>query len=379
MAILAPSGWRGHSVYGLCPAGRAPLLGSGVPAHRLPWPMPQTPKTEALGGDSPKPSKESIRARVAHESERRARLGVPAIAGGVLYLLGGIIVSATLKLLPTVGAIQGLAPALRGEANPAISPGTAEVRYISHHAFGLIAGNAVQALAILFIVAVLLFLYGAIRFRRPEASPVARLLVLIGGAVMVLVTVAHPTVQAVDAHNFATGHDFTPDAVSHALTRGALLEITEYLGLLGGLTLAAGTVVVALGAARTGLLPRWMMYLGVFVALVAFTPFGLALGSIQQLVPAFWMVGLGFLLMGRWPGGDPPAWAAGEARPWPSSAEVRAARDAARGAPGAKGEARRARSREGHDAADPDGVAPEPVQPAPRAGSRRRRKRGARG
>ena len=29
---------------------------------------------------------------------------------------------------------------------------------------------------------------------------------------------------------------------------------------------------------------------------------------------------MGMLLAGRWPGGDPPAWEAGEARPWPDAA-----------------------------------------------------------
>ena len=57
--------------------------------------------------------------------------------------------------------IQGLAPALRGEANPAVSPGAAEVRFIDHHAFGLIAGNVLQAVAIFFLVLILLFLLGA--------------------------------------------------------------------------------------------------------------------------------------------------------------------------------------------------------------------------
>ncbi len=37
-----------------------------------------------------------------------------------------------------------------------------------------------------------------------------------------------------------------------------------------------------------------------------------------QIIPAAWLVSIGFLFTGRWPGGDPPAWAAGEARPWPS-------------------------------------------------------------
>jgi hypothetical protein len=340
--------------------------------------MANRSEIDAPGQGEAGPSKEEIRARVAQESERRTRLGTPAIAGGVLYLLGGITVTATLKSLPTVGVIQGLAPALRGEANPAVSPGTAEVRFVNAHAFGLIAGNVVQAVAVLFILLVLLFLLGVVRFRRPETSSVARPLLLGGGAVMVLVTIVHPLAQVVNAHNFVTGHDFTADAVNRALTQSAVLEATEYLGLLGGLTLAAGMIVVMLGASRTGVFPRWMMYLGIFAALLAFTPFGLALGSAQQLIPAFWMVAMGLLLMGRFPGGDPPAWAAGEARPWPSRVQVRTEREAASSGSDAKGGAGRSGAKAQQGTGDANGTVPEPVQPAARDGAKRRRKRGSR-
>jgi hypothetical protein len=337
--------------------------------------MPRNRNSEELAGTAPKPDKAAIRVQVAHESERRNRLGVPSIAGGVLFLLGGVIVTTTLRPLPTVGAIQGLAPALRGEANPAVSPGAAEVRFIDHHAFGLIAGNVLQAVAIFFLLVILLFLLGAVRFRRPETSSIARPLVLGGGAVMVLVSIAHPVAQVLNAHNFVTGHDFTAEAVNHALTQSTVLEISEYLGLLGGLALAAGMVVVTLGATRTGLMARWMMYLGIFAALLAFTPFGLALGEVQQLIPAFWMVSLGILLMGRWPGGDPPAWAAGEARPWLSQSQLRAEREAQRGG----GRAGRGQPSIEGTANGTGDVAPEPTQPARGGSSRRRRKRGARG
>jgi hypothetical protein len=340
---------------------------------------------EVKPGKSEKGSaKATIRARVAYESERRARLGVPAFAGGVLFLLGGIIVSTTLKALPTVGPLQAVAPALRGEPDPAVSPGAAEVRFIDHHAFGLLAGNVLQAVAILIIVLVLLFLQESARFRRPEMSRAARPLVLVGGAVMVLVSIAHPAVQVLNAHSFVGGHDFDVAAVNRALTRSAALEVTEYLGLLGGLVLAAGMVVVVLGASRTGLMARWMMMLGIFMALLAFTPFGLALGETAQLIPAFWMVATGMLLTGRWPGGDPPAWVAGEARPWPSGGRARAERDARR-AGGATERAKggRPRSKDGAQQSNGDvgSVAPEPVPPTAPSGAsgRRRRKRGSRG
>src|SRR5262249_487973 len=95
------------------------------------------------------PSSSEISAQLARESEHRARLAVPAFVGGVRYFLSAIIVSATLSGAPTVGLVQGLTPALRGEANPAVSPRAAEVKYISHHAFALIAGSTLKAISLI--------------------------------------------------------------------------------------------------------------------------------------------------------------------------------------------------------------------------------------
>jgi hypothetical protein len=121
---------------------------------------------------------------------------------------------------------------------------------------------------------------------------------------------------------------------------------------------------ICLNAMRVGLLPRWMGILGMVCGVTIFLP----VGSELQILIAFWMVMMGVMCAGRWPRqagastGDPPAWAAGEARPWPSRAPVRAS-VAAAGAGGAVA------------ATD---LAPAPA-PAPRdSGSarRRRRKRG---
>ena len=70
-----------------------------------------------------------------------------------------------------MGLLQGLGPALRGEANPAVSPRAAEVRYDSHHAFALIAGSVLASVAIAFSALTLLFLLlGAVRVS-PTAAP----------------------------------------------------------------------------------------------------------------------------------------------------------------------------------------------------------------
>jgi hypothetical protein len=308
------------------------------------------------------PSTSEIREQTASELARRGRLAVPALAGGVLYLLSGIMISSTLNGAPTVGLLQGLAPALAGEANPAVSPRAPEVKFISHHALALIAGSTLAAIAIGALTLALLLLADAARFRRPTMWSGARPLVLAGGIALALVSIGHQVVSAIETHNFAVGHDFSNHAVDNALTKGTANVITDYLDLLAGLAFAAGMIGVALNALRVGLIPRWMGILGIFTAILIFVPLG---GAQLEVVPAFWMVMMGILYAGRWPNGDPPAWAAGEARPWPSQARQRGTKGA--GAP------QPALSTAGAD------VAPAPARPASNGSSRkRRRKRGAR-
>ena len=265
-----------------------------------------------------------IEQRTAFESARRARLAVPAVAGGVLYLLSGIILSATLKELPAVGVIQGLEPVLRGEPNSPVSPRAAEVKYIDHHALGLIAGSVLTAISVVVLTLVLLFIVESTRFRRPT-WPAGRPLVLIGGVGVASLNVIHEVILVVEAHKFTTRGNFTNDAVDKALlTTGTAGIVLGLLGLIAALALAVGMIGVMLGSMRAGLLPRWLSVLGILSGLLFLPFFGT---TTLQLIPTFWLVATGILLMERWPNGDPPAWAAGEERPWPTQAEVRAKRE----------------------------------------------------
>jgi hypothetical protein len=317
------------------------------------------------------PTAAEIRDQTSSELARRTRLGVPALAGGVLYLLGQIIIAGTLKGAPTVGLLQGLAPALSGVANPSVSPRATEVKFISHHAFALVAGSVLAALAIGALTLVLLLILDATRFRRPQTWAAARPLVLYGGIALAVVSVGHQVTSAIETHNFAVGHDLSNHAVDQALTKGTANLLVDYVDLIAGLALAAGMIGVMINALRVGLLPRWVAILGMFTALLIFIPLG---GAELEVIPAFWMVIVGILLAGRWPNGDPPAWAAGEARPWPTPAERRAEREE----PGARGRrggpppaAQPAVSGAGTDLAS----APAGGVPA----GKRRRKRGRRG
>ena len=75
-------------------------------------------------------------------------------------------------------------------------------------------------------------------------------------------------------------------------------------------------VYTCLYAMRVGLLPRFWGSLGMALGAVSFLFFQFAL---------LWFVYLGILLLGRVPGGKPPAWEAGEAIPWPTPGDKAAA------------------------------------------------------
>jgi hypothetical protein len=271
------------------------------------------------------PSKSEIAAQVTRESEWRRRLSVPAFACGFLYLLSWITISETLRGAPTVGLLQGLEPAFSGVANPAVSPRAAEVRFISHHSLPLVAGSVLAGIAIAGLTLVLLMLVEATRFRRPETWRATRPLVIFGGAAVALVSIGHQVVSALLTHHFVVGHDFSGHAVELALTKGTANLVSDYLDLAAGFALAAGMIMTMLGAMRVGLIVRWTGVLGIITGVLIFLPIG---GATLELVPAFWLVTMGLLCAERWPGGDPPAWASGEARPWPSRAEQNAARGA---------------------------------------------------
>ena len=76
---------------------------------------------------------------------------------------------------------------------------------------------------------------------------------------------------------------------------------------------------------RAGLLTRFVGILGVIVGALVIIPIGPV-----QVVQPFWLLAIGLLFAGAWPGGAPPAWRTGRAEPWPSQQEVAEARRAAR-------------------------------------------------
>jgi hypothetical protein len=110
-----------------------------------------------------------------------------------------------------------------------------------------------------------------------------------------------------------TADDTAESAISSASTR----DIATGFGLAGRLGLAISLFYTCLWAMRTGLLTRFWGSLGMALGVAAL------LLLIQFTL--IWFLYFGLLVAGWIPRGRPPAWAAGEAVPWPSPGEKAAA------------------------------------------------------
>jgi hypothetical protein len=188
--------------------------------------------------------------------------------------------------------------------------------------------SVLTALGSLAITWTLVFLFDCARARKPAIKSYIKIVTLIGGTLSALSGVIYAVIVAIKVHEFATTGDQTYQQANH-LTSGAGLLALQLAGQLAALIVAVAFVLVSLQAMNTGLLSRFMGYLGMFAG-------ALFLFQITQVpvVQCYWLLALAYLISGRWPTGVPPAWRTGRAEIWPSSAEVRAQRLAcARGRP----------------------------------------------
>jgi len=102
--------------------------------------------------------------------------------------------------------------------------------------------------------------------------------------------------------------DFATDEINDA----SKVKTGRLIGLFGSLALIAGAIYTLVWSMRTGLLSRFMATIGmVFLGALLLIP---SLGPVGMVL---WFAVLGLMLAGWWIRPLPPAWAAGEAVPWP--------------------------------------------------------------
>jgi hypothetical protein len=280
------------------------------------------------------PSREAVLAR-----ERRWALPVAlASLAAVGLLIGATIV---------VGSVGG--------------DGDAEVlRAVDEHSAAVILSGAMQAIAFLLLVAPLAYLFRAVQARSERVR--GQLIGLVAAAPLFLAVAAILTAVATTdaASEFVTGkasgdltrpeaiedcsgeqrddagafrEDFggatapslqrcattkvADDSAEEAIADAPARAIATGFGFGGRIGLAFALLYTCLWALRTGLLSRFWGSLGMAMGVAAL------LLLIQFTL--VWFLYFALLVAGWVPGGRPPAWAAGEAVPWPTPGEKAAA------------------------------------------------------
>jgi len=191
---------------------------------------------------------------------------------------------------------------------------------IADNAPGLYASLAARVISLVLVAAALFYLLRATMHRRPEVPrivapllPLAPLLFAIGG---VLTQIDFGDLGDRFISSGARTEARAEDLFEQRGVAGASIAVA------GNLCLALAFVFVSLNAMRAGLLSRFMGIIGIFVGGLLVLP--LVPGG-QSFIQLFWVVALGVLFLGRWPGGRGPAWESGETIAWPSAAERREA------------------------------------------------------
>jgi hypothetical protein len=248
--------------------------------------------------------------RVSHELRLRPRLALLSAAAGVLLFAGAVVQAAGPQPMVQELTVQLLVTNRRGALE--------------------ILGALVNGLGLLGLGATLAFLFTSVKARKPQVAQATSIVAIVGAVLAAIGGLVYGILVSEKAHQFAThGAQTFPQA--DQLLKGGGVAALQYGGLLGSLLLSVGFVLISLNAMRVGLLTRFLGYLGIAAAAASL----LLIGSAPALlIEVAWLLALAYLLAGRWPNGDPPAWQRGEAVPWPSSAELREQRQRAAGGRG---------------------------------------------
>ena len=231
---------------------------------------------------------------------------------------------ATAAILPLFLIASGLDPV----AGPVPLSGVETERYraLHEHASGVIGAAVLRGAALALIAVPLWYLFRAAQARNPRVNGPMIGFVFLGPLLFAVQGIISAVGQTQVASDFVAqigpGGDLYTllDDLKDDSTLFAVGQNLIFPAILG---LGVAMVYVPLQAMRVGLLTKPFAILGmVFAVSTILLAAGLAL-----LALAFWFGWLGMLILGRTPKGRPPAWAAGEAVPWPRAGEKAVAQE----------------------------------------------------
>lgn len=245
--------------------------------------------------------------------------GGPAVAAGAQLEWEARVgrLAAAAAFLSAVLAAASMAVQLAALGAPPDSEREALVRFHEHHG-EYFASLALQAGSYVLLAATMLYLLRATMHRRPEVPRFTTGLVLLAPLLLTVGGLLNQLELNDVAEEFVSSGERKEPRAEDLLEDRNLVGGAIFQG--GTLCLALSFVLVSLNAMRAGLLSRFMGVLGIIVGALLILPL---LPGGQSTVQIFWVVALGALFLGRWPGGRGPAWETGEAIPWPSAADAR--------------------------------------------------------
>lgn len=257
------------------------------------------------------------------EVDTRRELQLGRIAGG----LGLLSVTATFAALP-IGA---------GDVNR--TGGRTDDRTflidVGSSGDGQLAALVLRSLGLILVLAVIAFLYRAIKGRNPRH----RGWIPAAGAIATLVIVActvYTFFQVRDiGREFVGSGPRTLDRAQDLLDAGreeSTRRIVNVIQGLSGLAFGVWVSITSLEAMRVGLLTRFLGVFGIGAGLAS--AIGIPVGPALFIA---WVGSVSALAVGYWPGGRPMAWDAGRAVTWEEAdaadMSARAARREGRSAP----------------------------------------------
>ncbi len=216
-----------------------------------------------------------------------------------------------------VGALAFVGSGLFGGSDYNAAEGLAEqLAAFADEKGAILVQLLVQAVGVALFAAPLMVLFTAARARSSAVRPgfigltVAGPLFLAGS----LVALYFALDATIDPFLNASGVDtVSDDAAGDILREQSAYDIYGGLGFAGRLGLVFAILYTALQAMRAGLMTRFWGTLGMALGVAV-----LFIGPASLLI---YGLAASLLVADLWPGGRPPAWAAGAAMPWPKPGE----------------------------------------------------------
>jgi hypothetical protein len=254
------------------------------------------------------------------ERQHRRRAAIAAALAGILLFASQVAQALLAGDAPSPSFLEALQRGARpGDIGDLPSLQIPLAQYLSDHLGWLLVTFACEALGAFALAYALTFLAAATRARRAAFPKIALYLPVVGGVLVGVAAVGRGVGRALDVNAFLDSSRTVADAKDIGL--GGLSLVSEVVSYPATLALAAGIVMVSLQAMRAGLLTRFLGVLGIIVGIM----------QVLQIIPlvlvqCYWLISLAVLFAGKRPGGELPAWRTGREEPWPTQAELAAAR-----------------------------------------------------